>query len=49
MEMQLILARMVWNFDISMADESNPLDWNKLKATLIVHKQPVMIRLKIRD
>lgn len=49
MEMQLILARMVWNFDISAADESKILDWNTLETQLLVQKKPVMVRLKIRD
>ena len=49
LEMQLILARMVWNFDISAADPSKPLDWSKLETQLMVQKEPVMVRLKIRD
>lgn len=49
LELQLILARMVWNFDISPEDESNLLDWNKLETQLLVQRAPVMVRLKIRD
>ena len=49
MEMQLILARMMWNFDITAEDESKILDWSKLETQLLVQKQPVMVRLKLRD
>ena len=48
-EMQLIIARLVWNFDLSMADPSKPLDWNKQKTYIFVQKEPVMVRLKIRN
>lgn len=47
-EMRLIIARMLWNFDISMADPANPLDWNSLKTYLTVEKKPVMVRLMPR-
>lgn len=43
--MRLIIARMLWNFDISMADPTNTLDWNTLKVYLLVEKKPVMVRL----
>lgn len=47
-EMRLILARLLWNFDISIADPANPLHWNSLKTYLFVEKKPVMVRLKPR-
>lgn len=49
MEMQLVLARMMWNFDITAVDESKILDWNKLETQLLVQKQPVIVKLKIRE
>lgn len=48
-EMQLIIARLVWNFDISMANPLNPLDWDKQKTYILVQKEPVMVRLKVRN
>lgn len=48
-EMQLIISRLVWNFDISMADPSKPLDWDKQKTYILVQKEPVMVRLKVRN
>lgn len=47
--MLLIVARIVWNFDISMADPSKPLDWRKLKTFILVQRKPVMVRLKVRE
>ena len=48
-ELQLILARMMWNFDITAKDESKILDWSTQETHLLVQKKPVMVRLKIRD
>jgi hypothetical protein len=47
MEMRIILARVIWNFDMTLADESQ--DWHARqkvyimwdKGPLIVHLQPV--------
>jgi cytochrome P450 len=47
-EMRLVIARILWNFDISMGDPSKPLDWNSLKTYLLVEKEPVLVRLKPR-
>ena len=48
-EMLLVVARMVWNFDISIADPSKPLDWMKLKTFMLVQREPIMVRLKVRE
>lgn len=48
-EMQLILARLVWNFDLSMADPENPVDWKRLKTWAVVQKEPIMVRLRERE
>ena len=46
-EMRLILARMVWNLDLSMAP-GKQVDWRKLKTYLVVEKQPIHISIKAR-
>lgn len=47
-EMRLIITRMLWNFDISIADPANALDWNSLKTYILVEKEPVMVRFMPR-
>lgn len=47
-EMRLILARLVWAFDIS-PDPDRILDWTKLKSMIMVEKAPMFLHLKPRD
>ncbi|KJZ71038.1 hypothetical protein HIM_09565 [Hirsutella minnesotensis 3608] len=46
-EMRLILARLVWAFDLSV-DKDRRLDWTKLKAMMTVEKEPMWVRLRTR-
>lgn len=46
-EMRLILAKLVWAFDISV-DPDRIIDWTKLKAMMTVEKEPMFLRLKKR-
>ncbi|KAK2603870.1 hypothetical protein QQS21_003905 [Conoideocrella luteorostrata] len=46
-EMRLILARLVWAFNISV-DPDRAVDWTKLRAMMTIEKQPMLVRLKIR-
>lgn len=46
-EMRLILSRLVWAFDMS-CDEGRRVDWAKLRAKMMIEKEPMWIRLKIR-
>jgi hypothetical protein len=46
--MRLILARLVWAFDIS-PDPDRILDWTKLKSMIMVEKAPMFLHLKPRD
>jgi len=44
-EMRLVLARLVWNFDMELAEASR--DWMKnLRVFLVYEKRPLMIHLK---
>ncbi|TVY35570.1 Cytochrome P450 monooxygenase [Lachnellula occidentalis] len=44
-EMRLILARLVWNFDMELAEESR--GWMKdLRVFLVYEKRPLMVHLK---
>ena len=47
-EMRIFLSRLLWVFDIVEA-EGQRLDWTTLKTLMIVQKQPVMIRIKLRE
>lgn len=46
-EMRLIMARLVWNYDIEIAEES--IGWDKrCKCYIAFEKGPLYIRLKAR-
>jgi cytochrome P450 len=45
-EMRLILARVLWNFDLTLCEESN--EWYKQKAYVLWEKPPLMCKLKHR-
>ena len=45
-EMRLILARVLWNFDLELCDESK--EWYQQKAYIPWEKPPLMCRLKTR-
>jgi cytochrome P450 len=47
-EIRLVLAKMVWNFDIEAAP-GGTLDWLSQKTFIVVEKKPVKILLKIRS
>ena len=48
-EMRLILARMMWNFDISVAQRSDgtqkELDWARQKTWILVQKESFEVKL----
>lgn len=46
-EMRLILARVLWNFDIELCEESKA--WNEQKAYLLWEKPALMCLLHIRE
>lgn len=46
-EMRLSLARMLWAFDFEEAGKR--LKWADLKTFMIIQKQPVDIRIKVRS
>jgi cytochrome P450 len=45
-EMRLILARVLWNFDLELCDESR--EWYQQKTYILWEKPPLMCRLKQR-
>ena len=47
LEMQLVLARLVWAFDLE-AVQGSSFDLESLKTFVVVQKQPFMVRLKAR-
>ncbi|KAI0509177.1 cytochrome P450 [Xylaria bambusicola] len=46
-EMRLVLAQLVWNFDLSQAPCTR-INWNELKTFVVVQKEPVYVVLKKR-
>lgn len=46
-QIRLLLAKMVWNFDIE-AVPGRTLDWLSQKTFIVVEKKPVEVRLRIR-
>jgi hypothetical protein len=44
-QLRLILAKMVWNFDIE-AVQGKLLDWMSQKTFIVVEKKPVVVQLK---
>lgn len=47
--MLLIVARMVWGFDIAIADPEKPLDWQTLKSFIVVRRELVEVRFRVRE
>jgi cytochrome P450 len=45
-EMRLILARVLWNFDLELCEES--LDWSDQKSYILWDKPALMCKLKLR-
>ncbi|KAK3934390.1 cytochrome P450 [Diplogelasinospora grovesii] len=45
-EMRLVLARLVWRFDICVAPGRRRIDWNKLKTFVVVQKEAIHIAIK---
>ncbi|TAQ86122.1 hypothetical protein B7494_g5556 [Chlorociboria aeruginascens] len=46
-EMRLILARLIFAFDIEASDK--PLKWKELRTFLLVEKKPIEIRLRAKN
>lgn len=46
MEMRIILARLLWNFDFELCDESK--EWLKQKAFILYEKPPLLVKLTKR-
>lgn len=46
-EMRLVLARLLWRFDLAMAPGCQ-IDWNKLKTYVVVEKEAINLSIKDR-
>lgn len=44
-ELRVVLAKMVWNFDISMAIGGRDVDWTNQKCWFVTEKQPFNVNL----
>jgi cytochrome P450 len=45
-EMRLILARVLWNFDLELCEESS--GWNEQKSFVLWEKPPLWCKLSLR-
>jgi cytochrome P450 len=49
-ELRLILARLLWRFDLQMTDTlSGRVKWEEQRAFTVVERKPFEIRLKLRE
>lgn len=46
-EMRLILAKLFFVFDISLADDGDVWDWGKQKTFIFWEKEPLNVRLEM--
>ena len=46
--MRIFLARMLWAFEVA-EEEGRGLDWEYLKTIMIVQKEPLELRIKLRE
>lgn len=47
-EMRLIMAKLIWNFDLSLVPDKR-LRWEDLRTFLLVEKKPVVVNLSLRS
>ena len=47
-EMRVVLARLVWHFDLAAAPGARLVDWNRLKTYVLVEKEPIMVQARPR-
>ncbi len=48
-EMRLILAKLVWSFDLAPpADKGKWIKWENLKSYIVIEKEPIYVTLKSR-
>jgi cytochrome P450 len=45
-ELRVILAKLVWNFDMSSPVNGRDVDWGRQKAWVLIEKQPFDVRLQ---
>jgi len=49
-EMRLVLAKMLWTFDVAApVEKEKRLRWEDLRTFLLVEKKPVLVRMKVRE
>ena len=46
-EMRLIMARLLWNFDMTLCEISR--NWSKQRTFALWEKPPLMVKLKVRQ
>lgn len=46
--MRLMLAKLIWNFDMSLVPDKR-LRWEDLRTFLLVEKKPVVVKMSLRS
>ena len=46
--MRIFLARLLWAFDVA-EEEGRGLDWESLKILMTIQKEPLELRIKLRE
>lgn len=47
-EIKLIIAKMIWTFDLDLSDRNTKLDWTDQKIWLSYEKEPLWVTIKRR-
>jgi hypothetical protein len=49
-EITLVLAKLIWNFDVCRADtDAGKLVWEEQRAFPVIDKKPFEVKLSLRD
>lgn len=48
-EIRLIMAKLLWSFDIEAVVEKEKVVWEELKVYVFYDKKPVWVRMKVRE
>lgn len=49
LEMRLIMARLIWNFDLSIPGDQTKVgwDWSEQNVHMVWEKRPLYVKLKV--
>ena len=47
-EMKMVLAKVLWNFDLELAEKMKEVDWTDQKVYLLNQKTPMYVKMRPR-